>query len=233
MTRVLITIFFLIHTPYSFSQELKAALTLRLGPGIGFPVNVEFPSGTYIDITQRRNTWLHIQDERGEGGWAKVADVGRTGGLDSRLAWRLSELKKKNYGNLIGRWFSNELGYGLSIGWKVPNRYGHWLAEVEKATDANANWQAISSWYISEQAFSSRGYFSAGIGLGYSQENSASRVFSQLGQEDDSLFGGLELAVGMRPIKQLETGLSLRYLFAASSDDADSSVVSLYWSFEL
>lgn len=233
MTRVLITIIGLIHIPYSFSQELNDALTLRLGPGIGFPVNIELPSGTYIDITQRRNTWLHVQDERGEGGWATIADVGETGGLDTRLAWRLSELKKENYGNFVGRWFSNELGFGLSMGWKVSNRYGHWLAEIERATDAKAEWQAISSWYISEQVLTSRSYYSAGVGLGYSQESAQSDVFTELGQKNDSLFGGLELAVGIRPIKQLVTGLSLRYLFAASPGDADSSVVSWYWSFEL
>lgn len=233
MTQLLITLIFLISTPSGLAQELKAALSLRLGPGIGYPLNIELPSGTYVDIMQRRNVWLLVQDERGEGGWAKISDVGDSGGLDERLAWRLSELKKEKFGSLVGRWFDNELGYGLALGWKVPFQYGHWLTEVEKATDAEANWQAISTWYLSEHALTGSGYYSAGIGIGYSQENSHSQVFSELNKSADAVFGGVELGIGLRPIKHLDTGLSVRYLFASSSDDADSTVVSWYWSFEL
>lgn len=233
MAQGLITIICLFISSNSLSQELKAALTLRLGPGIGYPVNIELPSGTFIDIHQRRHTWLLVQDERGEGGWAQIADVGKSGGLEERLAWRLKELKDKHYGNLVGRWFQNELGKGMSLGWKVANRYGAWLAEIERATDANAQWQSASAWYLSEHPLSSHSYYSAGIGLGYSSENKASEVFSTTEQGLESVIGGIQLAMAVRPLKQLETGLSLRYLFSASTADADSTVLSWFWSFEL
>ena len=233
IVQVLITILCLLHTQSGLAQELRAPLALHLGPGIGFPVNIEFPSGTYIDITQRRNDWLLIQDERGEGGWAKIADVGHAGGLKERLAWRLRELKYESAGNLVGRWFNHELGNGLALGWKVAHQYGYWQGEVERSSDADAYWQGISAWYISQHGITARTYYSAGIGLGYAQENAASEVLKDMGKANDTLFAGFEVALGIRPVKQLETGLSLRYLLAASSADADSTVISLYWSFEI
>jgi hypothetical protein len=233
MTRGLITIICLFISSNSLSQELKAALTLRLGPGIGYPVNIELPSGTDIDIHQRRHTWLLVQDERGAGGWARIAEVGASGGLEERLAWRLKELKEKHYGQLVGRLFYNELGAGLSLGWKVNNRFGVWQGEIERASDSQGQWLALAGWYLSEHEFSNLSYYRAGVGLGLALENKSSEVFSPNDENANSLYGGLEVAAGLRPIKQLDTGLSLRYLYAANSTTADSTVISWYWSFEL
>lgn len=233
MTRGLITIICLFISSNSLSQELKAALSLRLGPGIGYPVNIELPSGTDIDIHQRRHTWLLVQDERGAGGWARIAEVGASGGLDERLAWRLKELKDKHYGQLVGRLFHNELGAGLSLGWRIDNRFGAWQAEIERASDSQGQWLALGAWYLSEHQLSDLSYYRAGIGLGLATESKSSEVFSNSTEDSESLYGGLELAVGLRPVKQLDTGLSLRYLHSANTSAADSTVVSWYWSFEL
>jgi len=231
MSQWLVMIGCLLFSSYSLSQQLTGALSLRLGPGIGYPVSIELPSSTYIDIIQRRNTWLLIRDERGEGGWAKIADVGDSGGLEERLAWRLTELKKELSGELVGRWFNFSQGYGLSLAWKLPANYGHWLFEVEKASDAQVEWHSLASWYVSEHLISPSSYYSAGLGLGVSQENSMSQVFSKRGDAQQAVYGGIELALGLRPTKQVDTGLSVRYLFAASSEDADETVISWYWSF--
>jgi len=221
----------LLFSSLSLSQQLTGALSLRLGPGIGYPVSIELPSGTYIDITQRRNTWLLIRDERDEGGWAKIAEVGESGGLKERLAWRLTELKKESNGEVVGRWFNFNQGYGLALGWKLPSDYGHWLFEIEKASDAQVEWHSLASWYLSQHNITAHSYYSAGMGLGVAQENSKSQIFSDYGDAQQAVYGGIELALGLRPTKQVNTGLSVRYLFAASSADADETVLSWYWSF--
>ncbi len=231
MTRGLVLVCTIIFSSTSIAQELTAALSLRLGPGIGYPVNIELPSGTDIVITQRRNSWLLATDERGEGGWAKISDVEFSGGLAERQAWRLSELKKKDIGDLQGRWFTNGQAYGLSLGWKFRSKYGNWLAEVEKAADSQSEWHSVAAWFISPHTLTNNSYLSGGIGLGYAQENTLSHVFSEADEASQTVFGGIELALGVRPVKQVDTGLSLRYLLAASSANADSTVISWYWSF--
>lgn len=227
----LILISTIIFTPITFAQELAAALSLRLGPGIGFPTNIELPSGTDITINQKRHSWLLVVDERKESGWAKISDVEQSGGLADRQAWRLSELKKKEVGSVQGRLFANEQDYGLSLGWKTKTTKGNWLIEFEKATDSHAKWQALLAWYNFEHRISSRSYYSTGLGLGISQENSPSNVFSKVGESSTTGFGGIELAMGIHPVKQVDTGLSVRYLLAESPRDGDSMVVSWYWSF--
>lgn len=233
MMQGLMIIICVVLTPSLLAQELNNALSLRLGPGIGYPINIELPSGTFVEVIWRRNSWLLVQDQRGQGGWAKITDVGLSGGLDERLAWRLSELKKEKSGSLVGRWFNNELGYGVALGWKVPFYNGYGLTEIAKATNANAAWQSVSTWYLSEHTLSGSGHYTAGIGLGYSQENANSHVFSESNKSSDAVFGGVELGLGVRPLKHIDTGFSVRYLFASSSDDADSTLVTWYWSFEL
>ena len=230
-TSRLILISTIIFTPISFAQELKAALSLRLGPGIGYPTNIELPSGTEITINQRRNSWLLVVDDRNESGWAKISDVELSGGLADRQAWRLSELKKPDVGSLQGRWFANEQDYGLSLGWKTKTSNGNWLVEVEKATNSQVSWQALLAWYNFEHAINSRSYYSTGLGLGVSQENKPSQVFSKTGESSTTGFAGIELALGIHPVKQVDTGLSVRYLLAESPRDGDSMVVSWYWSF--
>lgn len=227
----LILISTIIFTPISFAQELTAALSLRLGPGIGFPTNIELPSGTDIAIKQRRHSWLLVVDERKESGWAKISDVEQSGGLADRQAWRLSELKKKEAGSVQSRWFVNEQDYGLSLGWKTKTTKGNWLVEVEKSTNSEANWQALLAWYNFEHPINSYSYYSTGLGLGISQENKPNHVFSKIGESSTTGFGGFELAVGIHPVKQVDTGLSVRYLLAESPRDGDSMVVSWYWSF--
>ncbi|MEH6447174.1 MAG: hypothetical protein V7765_00795 [Oleispira sp.] len=231
MTPTLILIGSIIFPPLSFAQELTAALSLRLGPGIGFPTNIELPSGTDVVITQRRNSWLLVVDDRQESGWAKISDVEQSGGLANRQAWRLTELKKKELGSLQGRWFANEQDYGLSLGWKSKTVDGHWLIEMEQATNTQTKWQALLAWYTFKHPISPRSYYSTGLGLGFSQENSQSNVFSEVGESAQTGFGGFELAIGIQPVKQVDTGLSFRYLLASSPRDGDSTVVSWYWSF--
>jgi len=227
----LILINIIIFTPITFAQELTAALSLRIGPGIGYPTNIELPSGTNITINQRRNSWLLVVDERKESGWAEISDVEQSGGLADRQAWRLSELKKKEVGSVQGRWFTNEQDYGLSLGWKTKTTKGNWLIEFEQATNSQANWQALLAWYNFEHSISSRSYYSTGLGLGISQENKPNHVFSKVGESSTTGFGGIELAMGIRPVKQIDTGLSIRFLLAESPRDGDSMVVSWYWSF--
>ena len=65
----------IIFSPLILAQELSAALSLRLGPAVGFPNSIEFPSGTEVTVSQRRHAWLLVADDRGEGGWAKISDV--------------------------------------------------------------------------------------------------------------------------------------------------------------
>lgn len=220
----------IIFSPYIFAQELLAPLSLRLGPADGFPVSIELPTSTQVKVTQRRNNWLLVSDERGEGGWALISDVDMSGGLADRQAWRLSELKKKSLGDIQGRWFANEQGYGLSLGWKVRTANGHWLAEVERASNVQSQWQALSTWYAFDYALTSRSYYSAGLGLGYAQENSHSRVFNNENTSLNTLFAGVELALGFFPIKQIDTGLSVRYLQDVSTRHTDSTAISWYWA---
>ena len=231
ITQVLIIIGSILLSPLSLAQELTAALSLRLGPGVGFPTNIQLPSGTDVVITQRRNSWLLVEDERQESGWAKIADVEQSGGLAERQAWRLSELKGRDLGSLQGRWFGNEQSYGLALGWKAKTTNGHWLVEAEKSTDTQASWQALLAWYNFDHSLTTRTYFSTGLGVGISRENSQSHVFSKEGESSDTGYGGLELALGIRPVKEVDTGLSARYLLASSPRDGDSVVVSWYWSF--
>lgn len=231
MTQVLIIIGSILFSPLTLAQELTAALSLRLGPGIGFPMNIQLPSGADVVITQRRNSWLLVEDERQESGWAKISDVEQSGGLADRQAWRLSELKGSDLGSLQGRWFRNEQDYGLALGWKAKTINGHWLIEVENSTDTEASWQALLAWYNFEHSLTARSYFSTGLGIGLSRENSQSHVFSKEGESSDTGFGGIELAFGIHPVKEVDTGLSARYLLASSPRDGDSVAVSWYWSF--
>jgi hypothetical protein len=231
MTPALILIGSIIFSPISFAQELTAALSLRLGPGIGFPTNIELPSGTDVVITQRRNSWVLVVDDRQESGWAKISDVEQSGGLADRQAWRLTELKRKEWGDLQGRWFVNEQDYGLALGWRSKSVDGHWLVEFERATDTGSQWQALSAWYTFKHSISPRSYYSTGLGFGLSQENEQSHVFGREGEASQTGFGGFEIALGIQPVKQVDTGLSLRYLLASSPRDGDSTVVSWYWSF--
>lgn len=227
----LMAICYLLFTPLSFSQELSDTLSLRLGPGVGYPVNIELPSGSTIDIKQRRNDWLLVHDPRGEGGWATIDQVDVAGGLAERQAWRLTELKEEDYGVLIGRFYQLESNYGASLGWKMPKQYEEWSFEHEKSSDSLENWQSISSWYGISEPFVWKSYYGLGLGLGYSWENSHSHVFSSEGEEGESLYAGLELALGYRPANTIDTGISVRYLRDASSQGESASVISLFWSF--
>jgi hypothetical protein len=221
----------IIFSPLIIAQELSAALSLRLGPGIGFPTNIELPTGTTVSVNQRRNNWLLVVDDREKGGWAKISDVELSGGLADRQAWRLSELKKKDIGDIQGRWFSNKQGYGLSLGWKLRTNKGHWLAEIERSSDSQSKSQAFSTWYAFDYELTTRSYYSAGLGLGYAHENSYSRIFNNEFKSSNTFFGGIEFALGFLPIKQIDTGLSVRYLLAESPNNAYSTVISWYWSF--
>jgi hypothetical protein len=221
----------ILFSPIVFGQELTETLSLRLGPGIGFPVGVEVPSGAEITITQQRHTWLLVVNERDERGWAEISTVMAAGGLTDRQAWRLSELKKRELGSLQGRWFRNEQDYGLSLGWRSRTSDGYWLMEVEKSTNTQTEWQAVSAWYMFKKPINPQYYYSLGLGLGISHENDESHVFSEAGESLQTGFGGFELALGFQPVKQIETGLSLRYLLADHLNDGDSTVVSWYWLF--
>lgn len=231
MTLRLFLISSILFSPISIAQELTAALSLKLGPGIGFPTIIELPTNTVVEVIQRRNSWLLVEDERGEGGWAKISDVKKSGGLADRQAWRLSELKKRNIGSIQGRWFVNEEDYGLSLGWRVKNPHGHWLVEIEKSTDSKAERQALLAWYSFDHSIGPRSYYSTSLGLGMSQENAYSNVFGEKGKNSKIGFGGVEVALGVQPTKRVDTGLSFRYLLAASPRDGDSTAVSWYWSF--
>ena len=221
----------IIFSPLILAQELSAALSLRLGPAVGFPNSIEFPSGTEVTVSQRRHAWLLVADDRGEGGWAKISDVESSGGLAARQAWRLSELKQQYIGDIQGRWFTNEQGFGLSLGWKLRTAAGHWLAEVERTSDSQSRSQALRIWYALDYELTPRSYYSAGLGLGYAHENSYSRIFNDEFQSSSTVFGGIELAFGFFPIKQIDTGLSVRYLLAQSPNNSDSTAISWYWAF--
>lgn len=221
----------IIFSPSIVAQELLAPLSLRLGPAIGFPVSIELSTNTPITVTQRRNNWLLVTDERGEGGWAMITDVELSGGLADRQAWRLSELKRKDFGDLQGRWFANEQGYGLSFGWKLRTSNGHWLAEVERASNAQSQWQAFSTWYAFDYELTGRSYYSAGFALGYAHENSHSHVFNTKNDSMSTLFAGAELSLGFVPTKRIDTGLSVRYLQTLPTTRSDSTVISWYWAF--
>lgn len=231
MTQGLVTVICLAFSSYGFSQELAAALSLRLGPGIGFPTSIQLPSSTDIIITQRRHSWLLVMDERGESGWAKIADVEFSGGLADSQAWRLSELKKKNRGDLLGRWFKSEQGYGLSLGWTSKFSLGRWAVEVEKSIDGQAEWHSMSAWFLADKYIASTSYFRYGFGLGYAMEDDESNVFGLPDKENEALYSGVELGLGYKPNMQINHGLSLRYLLASSQGNNDSAVVSWYWSF--
>lgn len=220
----------LFFSSLSISQELSDTLILRLGPGIGFPVNIELPSGAFIDVEQRRNDWLLILDHRGEGGWATIDDVETAGGLADRQAWRLTELKQDDLGSITGRLYQQKHGYGVSLGWRLPKPYGAWLVEVEKNSDAVEVWQAVSSWYQVTEPVRQRAYYGAGIGIGYSWESSYSNIFSEEGESGQNSFVGVELLAGYKPVKRMDTGFSLRHL-EATSTNASTQVISWFWSF--
>lgn len=221
----------ILFSPVTFGQELTESLSLRLGPGIGFPVGVEVPSRTEVTITQQRHSWLLVVDERDASGWAEISTVAEAGGLTDRQAWRLSELKERKPGSLQGRWFRNEQNYGLSLGWRFNTSDGYWLMDVEKSTNAQASWQAVSAWYMFKNPISPQYYYSLGLGLGISHENDESHVFSEVGESLQTGFGGFELAFGFQPVKRVDTGVSLRYLLADPLGNGNSAVVSWYWLF--
>jgi hypothetical protein len=233
MTQGLITIVCLLFSSYSFSQELTAALSLRLGPGAGFPTSIELPSNTDIIITQRRHSWLLVVDERGEGGWAKIAEVELAGGLADRQAWRLSELKEKYHGDLLGRWFSNEQGSGLSLGWASSFSLGKWAVEIEKSVDGQAEWHAMSAWHLFDNDINSASFYRIGLGLGYAMEDPESHVFGLQNQSNETLYSGAEFTLGYKPNQQMNTGVSVRYLLAVSQGNNDSTAVSWYWAFRI
>lgn len=220
-----------VFSTYSFSQQLSDTLVLRLGPGIGFPVNIALPSGTEVHIEQRRNHWLLIHDERGEGGWAKIEQVDRANGLAERQAWRLSELKKDDYGAVLGRVYQLDNNYGVSLGWRMPKPYQRVSFEAEKTSDAIAVWQAVSSWYELSQTVSRQTYYGLGLGLGYAWENAHSQVFSQQGKTAQTGFAGIQLLAGYRPLSHVNTGISVRHLRAVSPENASANVFSWFWSF--
>lgn len=231
MTQCFIVISSIIFSPSTLAQKLLMPLSLRLGPAIGFPSSVELPTGTDVTVIQRRYDWLLVVDEREESGWARISDVEVSGGLADRQAWRLSELKKKSLGDLQGRWFDNGRGYGLALGWKLRTANGHWLAEIERASDSQLQWRALSTWYAFDYALTSRSYYSAGLGLGYAQKEEHDRIFYNERNSSSTLFTGIEFALGVLPIKQVDTGLSVRYLQTRSYSDVSSTVISWYWSF--
>lgn len=224
----------LLFSPVTFGQELTKALSLRLAPGADYPVSVEMPSKTPVAISQRRHSWVLVVDERDESGgsgWAEIPIVAEAGGLTDRQAWRLTELEKREPGSLQGRWLRNEQNYGLSLGWRSETPRGYWLMEIERTMNAQAKWQAVSAWYMFNNSISTQRYFSLGLGLGISEENDDSQIFSGTGESLQAGFVGFELALGFKPLQQVDTGLSLRYLLAASPNGGNSKVVSWYWLF--
>lgn len=212
-------------------QELISALSLRLGPGVGFPVSVEVHSGVEVTVTQQRHAWLLLVDERGESGWAEISAVKAAGGLTAKQAWRLTELKRREAGNIQGRLFRNEQEYGLSLGWRSKTSNGYWLMEVEQSTNTQARWQAASAWYIFKTPINPQYYYSLGLGLGISRENDESHVFSRVGESSQTGFGGFELTLGFQPVTRVDTGMSFRYLLADHLNNDNSTVVSWYWLF--
>ncbi len=221
----------LLFSTFSFSQQLSETLVLRLGPGVGFPVNIALPSGTDISVEQRRNNWLLIHDERGAGGWAKIEQVDHANGLAERQAWRLSELKQDDYGAVLGRFYQLDNNYGVSVGWRMPKPYQRLSFEVEKASDAVAVWHGASSWYDLSQVVYQRAYYGLGIGLGYAWENTHSQVFSPQGKAAQTGFAGIKLLAGYRPVNNVDTGISIRHLRAVSPENASANVISWFWSF--
>lgn len=226
----LITLFLLGFSFQSHSQVLTAGLSLRIGPSMGFPYNIELPSGSKVSIIQRRDDWLLVEDDRGESGWALLADIDQAGGLDDRQAWRLKELKEPVSGQLTGQWFTNDSGQGWGLGWSFPFRDYRLSNEYQQANNFEAKWQSLSAWLTTEESISRNIFYRYGLGLGYGLENETSDVLSDLGDAADYAYWGGEVSIGFTPNQQFESGLQLKYLLADLQGRRSSYQVSWYWA---
>lgn len=226
----LITLFLLGFSFQSHSQVLTAGLSLRIGPSVGFPHSIELPSGSKVSIIQRRDDWLLVEDDRGETGWALLADIDEAGGVDDRLAWRLKELKEPVSGQLTGQWFINDSGQGWGLGWAFPFRGYRLSSEYQQAKNFDAKWQSLSVWVTTEEPISRNTFYRYGLGLGYGLENETSDVLSDLGDAADYAYWGGEVSIGFTPNQQFESGLQLKYLLADLQGRRSSYQVSWYWA---
>lgn len=226
----LITVYCLFFSSVVFSQQLTATLVLRIGPSVGFPYSIELPSGSEISITQRRDNWLMVKDDRGETGWALMTDIDAAGGLPERQAWRLTELKKPSSDLLSAQWFSNESGQGWGVGWMFPWLDYRLSTEYEQSKNHAAQWQSLSAWLTTAERLSSKTFFRYGLGIGYGQENEESFVLSEKDKPRSAGYWGGEISVGIAPNQEFETGIRFRYLLADLQMSDSSYHLSWYWS---
>jgi hypothetical protein len=230
LTQSLIAAIILCFSSYGLSQPLGASLSLRIGPSVGFPYSIELPSGSDVSLVQRRGDWLLVKDQRGETGWALLADIDNAGGLQERQIWRLKELKQPVSGQLSGQLFTNQSGQGWGLGWAFPIDDYRLSSEYQQSKSEVAHWTSFSTWLTAEQKLSRKTFYRYGLGVGYGLENEESYVLSDKGKASNSAYWGGEFSIGFSPSQKFESGLQLRYLLADLQGSYSSYQVSWYWS---
>jgi hypothetical protein len=230
LAQTLVASILLCFSSYGLSQPLTASLSLRIGPSVGFPYSIELPSGSEVSIVQRRDDWLLVKDQRGETGWALVADIDYSGGLEERQTWRLKELKKPALGHLSAQLFTDKSGQGWGLGWAFPFYDYRVSSEYQQSKNYDAQWQSFSTWLTIDEELGRKAFFRYGLGVGYGLENEESYVLSDQGEARDSAYYGGEVSIGYAPNQKFESGLQLRYLLADFQGSSSSYQVSWYWS---
>lgn len=59
-------------------QVVEPFVEWRTGPAVGYPVFHTSEQGEWLEILQRKTSWVKVRDERGREGWVAVAAVAQT-----------------------------------------------------------------------------------------------------------------------------------------------------------
>lgn len=227
-------IVFLAYLPLSNAVPLKSELALRLDAGRGFPVYVEFPSGTDVDVVLRRGQWIKITDQRGVGGWCLLNELKQAGGAEKLQLWRWRES-----GYADRAWLGAELNYsqditeqGYAINFASHHKQIPVSADFEQVISGPAAWTAAYLWAGMQWSVVERWQLEANLGSGLGYGNSSNQVLSKVGQEKYSLLLAAKTSIYYRINPLVRTGFNAR--IATDQKLAKShSVISWTWQVKI
>lgn len=211
------------------AATLTEAVQLRLHPGSGYPVAIELPKDTYVDVISRQNDWLLLADERGNQGWSQVEDVRDAGGVDALMDWSWRELEDELDLALRFGLLSNPHTSGLSAALFAPVADFEAGFEINVADEAAASMTSVMAWGAGQYLFDDQYFLRFAAGIGGAEENQAGQRFSALGEEESLVLLASEFSAGWRMTSNLSSDFGLRIMTSDQPESAIEAIISWKW----
>lgn len=211
------------------AATLTESIQLRLHPGSGYPVSIELPKGTSVDVAVRQNDWLLITDQRGNHGWSQVAAVRDAGGIDPLLDWSWRELEDEIGLSLRLGVLKNPHNSALSAAVFAPLGNLEAGLEANVGDDTEATMTSVLFWGVGQHQINDRTFIRFAAGLGAGEENRAGQRFSALGEQESLVLFSTEVSAGWRINSNLSTDLGLRMMTSDQPESAIESIISWKW----